>query len=339
MASNVRISTKSYECSQTVTIDCIQSLVEKKDKVVTLPFHCARDPKPVKFCMHVIFGPDEHFGVFLCNLSKRKVSVNFQIVVSNKKNPLANSVNKRCLEAQGTIVEEDELDSWGDPELLKLNDVVKVSPLIVKCVVEYDGEIQQEDTDLGDSTSEDDSHRNLSTDLINMWINEEDTDVSFEVGQEIFKAHRNILSARSDYFKSMFNSGMVESLKNNNPILIQECNPEMFKKILKFLYTDIPPKDLNQVAIDLLPLADKYLINALKKHCVMSLKKKLNQENVKEVLLLAHKHHCPSLKLYCFKKLTLSMFNGWNEIKEHGDLMVEYLQFLSNLLGQVTLQS
>jgi len=151
-----------------------------------------------------------------------------------------------------------------------------------------------------------------------------------KVGQEVFKAHRIILSARSDYFKSMFNSGMVESLKNN-PILIQECDPDMFKKILEFLYTDIPPEDIDQVAMDLLPLADQYLINTLKKHCAMSLKKNLNQENVKEVLLLAHTHHCPSLKFHCFKELPLSLFNDWNEIKEHGDLAVEYLQFLSNL--------
>jgi len=184
MASNVRISTKAYECSQTVTINCIQSLVEKKDEVKTLPFHCARDPKPVKFFMLIRFGDDEndddaeHLAVFLRNLSKRKVSVNIKIVISNENNDLANYVDKHFMEAKGTMNEEVRLDSLGSHNLLKLSDVVKVSSLIVKCVVEYDGEIHQEDTDLGDSTLGDESHRNLSTDLINMWINEEDTDVS-----------------------------------------------------------------------------------------------------------------------------------------------------------------
>lgn len=53
----------------------------------------------------------------------------------------------------------------------------------------------------------------LSTDLGNMLTNAKDfeSNVTFLVGESKFLAHRNILMARSDYFKSKFNSGFRES--------------------------------------------------------------------------------------------------------------------------------
>merc|ERR1712136_445571 len=132
--------------------------------------------------------------------------------------------------------------------------------------------------------------------------NESETDISFSVEDEVIKAHRLILTARSDYFKSLFQSVDYQRTKINDcsskmfkkvlPIKIKDCSSKMFKKVLQFLYTDVPPKDIYEIAFELLPLADRYSLTALKNHCERELIMSLDQKNIHEYLLVSHKYNC-----------------------------------------------
>ena len=76
-------------------------------------------------------------------------------------------------------------------------------------------------------------------------------------------------------------------------------NPLIFKELLKFMYSGLTPENLDDIAIKLLPLADKYLLSELKQLCVTAIRRVLSVENITEVLQIADDHDCPDLFKYC----------------------------------------
>merc|ERR1719419_764168 len=165
-------------------------------------------------------------------------------------------------------------NNWGCTEFYELSDLKKLKTpnqdwdIQIHFKIWYFGEFKETS-----NTSKIKARyplRKLSDDLLYRFTNEKDSDVFFLVDGKVVRANRYILSARSDYFESMFHSGMVEAL---------------------------------------------------------------NQENVKENLILAHLCNCPELKNRCFEELTRSVFNDCSELKSYPDLLVEYLQFRSNRHG------
>ena len=121
-------------------------------------------------------------------------------------------------------------------------------------------------------------------------------DVTLLVGNEKIKAHKGHLIARSTYFRSLFGSGWTESLTNE--VQLDE-DPLIFKAALKFMYSGLTPENLEDVAIKLLPLADKYLLDELKQLCDSAIRRILSVENIAEVLRVADDHDCPDLFKYC----------------------------------------
>ena len=77
----------------------------------------------------------------------------------------------------------------------------------------------------------------LQRDLLQMFVSSDQADVECIVQGETIKAHRGILAARSSYFKRMFQSNMEESVSGR--ILIPDVRPEVFREVLKFLYSDL----------------------------------------------------------------------------------------------------
>ncbi|KAK1648213.1 hypothetical protein QYE76_066018 [Lolium multiflorum] len=88
----------------------------------------------------------------------------------------------------------------------------------------------------------------------------EGTDVTLEVGEETFGAHRCVLAARSSVFKAEFNGSMKE--KTDASVRIDDTEAKVFKAMLHFIYTDSLPQveesDAVVMAQHLLVLADRY---------------------------------------------------------------------------------
>jgi speckle-type POZ protein len=134
----------------------------------------------------------------------------------------------------------------------------------------------------------------------------EDADVKFQVGGEMFVAHRLVLAARSPVFKAELYSSMEEGIVTNT-IRIDDMEAQVFKAMLNFIYTDswqeMEQEDESTMAQHLLVAADKYCMQRLKLICEARLQSHINAASVAIILALAEKHNCIGLKEACFKFL------------------------------------
>ncbi|XP_051231001.1 BTB/POZ and MATH domain-containing protein 1-like [Lolium perenne] len=135
-------------------------------------------------------------------------------------------------------------------------------------------------------------------------------DVTFHVGGEKFLAHRIVLAARSSVFKAELLGTMKE--KTGSPIEIADMEPDVFKSLLHFIYTDALPvfglasnqgearRDL-VMAGHLLVAADRYNIGRLKLICEHKLCSHIDANMVATSLALAEQHNCSGLKEACLQ--------------------------------------
>ncbi|EES12998.1 BTB/POZ and MATH domain-containing protein 3 [Sorghum bicolor] len=127
----------------------------------------------------------------------------------------------------------------------------------------------------------------------------EHTDVEFHVGEETFAAHRLLLGARSAIFKAELSAG---DRKTTRVIQVDDMDPQVFRAMLTFIYTDTWPKLQKDSAMaqQLLVAADRYGLQRLKSMCEYKLCKRIDLDSVEDILLLAEKHQCAALKEACF---------------------------------------
>jgi speckle-type POZ protein len=67
----------------------------------------------------------------------------------------------------------------------------------------------------------------------------EGADVTFEVSGLLFRAHRNVLAARSSVFRAELYGPMKEKMVERVPI--GDMEPAVFSSLLHFIYTDSVP--------------------------------------------------------------------------------------------------
>jgi speckle-type POZ protein len=133
-------------------------------------------------------------------------------------------------------------------------------------------------------------------------------DVMFSVSGESFAAHKNILAARSPVFKAEFFGEMVE--KTSKCVEITDMDPEVFKAMLHFIYTDMMPGEfVNQLeAVDrmamaqhLLVAADRYGLDRLRIMSEQRLSLSISIDTVASALALAAQLNCSRLKAKCIE--------------------------------------
>ena len=123
------------------------------------------------------------------------------------------------------------------------------------------------------------------------------SDVTLAAGNEKFKAHKAILSARSPVFRAMFkHDGFKE--QQENFVRITDHDPKVVKEMLTFIYTGEAP-ELKEKAHDLFCIADKYQLERLKQLCEKQLWTDISVKNVVDTLLLAMTHDLIRLKRRC----------------------------------------
>uniref|UniRef100_A0ACD5Z6M6 Uncharacterized protein n=2 Tax=Avena sativa TaxID=4498 RepID=A0ACD5Z6M6_AVESA len=134
----------------------------------------------------------------------------------------------------------------------------------------------------------------------------ETADVIFSVGEETFAAHKIVLAMRSPVFKAEFYGSMRETGAQAVPI--KDMQPNVFKVLLHFLYTDslhiiddLDGNDRSEMIRHLLVAADRYSMERLKLVCQSFLCENLEVQNVATTLDLADQHHCRILKDACIE--------------------------------------
>ncbi|XP_008217320.1 speckle-type POZ protein B-like [Nasonia vitripennis] len=128
------------------------------------------------------------------------------------------------------------------------------------------------------------------------------SDITIVVVDKKFSVHRNILACRSPVFSAMFEHEMLE--KRKNVVEISDVEPEVMAEVLRFIYAD-KVNNIEKLAVDLLIAADKYQLEALRLMCEEVLVKKLNIDNVVEILKIVDLYaSCSRLRGALLKFLT-----------------------------------
>jgi sugar lactone lactonase YvrE len=104
--------------------------------------------------------------------------------------------------------------------------------------------------------------------------------------QECVHAHRGLLSARCEYFRSMFGAGFKEG-DSSADIPIKGTSSAAFKALLKYLYTDNMEVD-DAVLFDLASLCDQYRVERLFNYCLHQLFKGITIQNAVMQLVQVH---------------------------------------------------
>ncbi|KAK3741151.1 hypothetical protein QZH41_011832 [Actinostola sp. cb2023] len=117
-------------------------------------------------------------------------------------------------------------------------------------------------------------------------------DVILKVEDAQFLAHRNILSASSDYFLAMFNGNMKES--NQEIITITGVAGESMKSILNFIYTGEIVLDWNNVEL-ILQGSNLMLVQSVKDACCRFLESRLNVSNCLGIQTFSETYACHEL--------------------------------------------
>ena len=112
---------------------------------------------------------------------------------------------------------------------------------------------------------------------------------------EILKAHKVILTSRSDYFEKMFALGLVESTQE---IIESEFDVDVTKVILTYLYCQNPDSNKylnNQNVINCLYASDMYMIRSLKIDCQNVISGMIEKDNFESLIQISDEFNCPIL--------------------------------------------
>ena len=112
-------------------------------------------------------------------------------------------------------------------------------------------------------------------------VNENFSDVMFEIEGKTVKVHRNILASCSGQFRAMLCENLKQERLTSRPVHIEDISYDAFKGLLFFLYTNsIFEKTKCETACELARLSDWYNIGDLKTESFLFLKNNVSIENV-----------------------------------------------------------
>jgi len=129
------------------------------------------------------------------------------------------------------------------------------------------------------------------------------SDVTFTIEGKPFYCHRIVLAAVSEYFRAMFKSGMKESHESIIPI--SGITYELFEEFITYIYTGIlklkefaNQEDCVTHYIELVKIADRFMIDDIKKQCEVALVKYITHENASTLEETADLYKANQLKDY-----------------------------------------
>ncbi|KAF3326566.1 Speckle-type POZ protein-like protein [Carex littledalei] len=128
-------------------------------------------------------------------------------------------------------------------------------------------------------------------------------------------------------------------------IEIQDMEPQIFKALLLFIYTDmLPPTDNhNSQGLDedimaqyLIVAADRCNLDRLRLICEERLAKKICSDNMVMTQVLAAQHNCQQLKEICLDYISSSkILHSFTETDEFASFMVSCPSIYKELLRKV----
>lgn len=140
------------------------------------------------------------------------------------------------------------------------------------------------------------------------------SDCKFIVGQEpnqqILEGHKVFLAMSSPVFEAMFFGGMAEK---NDPIPIRDVQPEAFKALLEYIYTDRVDLGSFELACELCYCAKKYMLPFLVEECTKFLWSDLSPKKACRAYEFAKLFEEPVLMEKCLQIMRLKTNEVINE--------------------------
>uniref|UniRef100_A0A6U0SL89 BTB domain-containing protein n=1 Tax=Eucampia antarctica TaxID=49252 RepID=A0A6U0SL89_9STRA len=132
------------------------------------------------------------------------------------------------------------------------------------------------------------------------------SDVTFLVEGKRVYGHRLILSTVSDCFRAMFTTGFKESTQRGcAEIEIPNCSYHTFLSMMEYMYTgNLMPMDVStpqgiEHAVEMLELADLFILEHLKQECEKILQPVVNLDTLDYLTQVAQKTNSPQLCAIC----------------------------------------
>ncbi|XP_050411221.1 kelch-like protein 24 [Patella vulgata] len=128
--------------------------------------------------------------------------------------------------------------------------------------------------------------------LADLYINNQMCDLDVKVDRKVFHCHRVVLSAVSNYFRTMFESGMKEA--NSNSITLNSISSMCFKSILDFLYCGFDIFNMDTVE-EVLEASILLQMRNLEEGCIKFMASNLGTNNCLDIWKLCERHNCRDL--------------------------------------------
>jgi len=144
-------------------------------------------------------------------------------------------------------------------------------------------------------------------------------------------AHKIILAARCDYFKTIFDSSFKES--SQQMIKMLEIPQNTFAELLRYIYTNLTCIDPDQV-VDVLLAADRFLIEDLKVRIEKDLEKERAIETIADLLLISDQASSPRLKKSCIEFIvqdfdSFRKSEGFKRLQQDAPVLLRHIDFMS----------
>ena len=132
------------------------------------------------------------------------------------------------------------------------------------------------------------------------------TDYTLTCAGESLKVHRAVLAARSEYWRALLTSGMVEAVKDSSEVLA--VNLPTLRLFLEFVYTGRVAEKLEPKQMELLlEAADFYGVFSLKEQCEEGLIASLEPSNLMDRLVLGDTFSASNLRRVAKQMLVQNM--------------------------------
>ena len=306
-----------YGVTHYTIVEDVHSKMKNEETIETKEFFCPEDPNSVGFRLLIKFG---------CEISDW-ISLRLRplkMVTRHSLSAMAYDSHGSCLVKLTSL----------RPRLLRCGFVCgwdqfltidKTSPAKLKIIVECQYAVDPDKS----SPQSLDLRLKFQSDLVRALLSNTATDVTFIVQGEQIKAHKAVLVARSNYFSTMFDCDMKESITKE--VEITDVQPKVFTALLGFLCGVMPEETKCEDWTELLVAADKYDLQELKDLCEASIIRCLSIDNIFEALFLADSYDCRKLRVRAqndFKTHAdiLKKSGKWCMLKSNPDLLLELLE-------------
>eukprot|EP01122_Echinamoeba_exundans_P003563 TRINITY_DN13646_c0_g1_i1.p1 TRINITY_DN13646_c0_g1~~TRINITY_DN13646_c0_g1_i1.p1 ORF type:complete len:632 (-),score=124.81 TRINITY_DN13646_c0_g1_i1:68-1963(-) len=171
---------------------------------------------------------------------------------------------------------------------------------------------------------------NLKNDIATMINNElfsdiqvriEDGETDDEPHHQMF-AHRALLGAASEYFRTMFEISLSE--RTSPVVKIKQTPPKVLSAVIRWIYGEpiTTGQDLTpDTAVDMLELATRFMLDSLAYQVQDYLAKRVDDTNVFDLISVADMLHAHALKEECIDYLTkyanLQKSSEWANLSEN----------------------